>query len=140
MEGWLHEVGAALGILLGILIGRRNKTVAKETECEQCKAREKFPCPAPGLPPAQFWLTVTGGVVAVVVGYTTLQIEVRELRVWRAQTEGARFTDSDGAVLEQRAAKELEIVRNFARGNCRELKRLQVELGKIPRDDCQVKP
>ena len=134
---WWQDAWAPLGVAAGVLLGRRTSD-RKEKDapiCEACGGLEQK-CP-PGLPPAQFWLTVGAAGVATIVGYTTLQVEGRELRLWREQTSKNRFTEGDGKQLEILMQKELEASRAFSRRLCQDLKRVQLELDKIPSNDCQ---
>jgi len=107
--------------------------------CPTCPARPISGCPPPGLPPAQFWMGLATVAVATVMGYTTLQIEVRELVAWRKGTVANRFTSGDGAALEARAAQERELQASFMRDICEDVRRLKLEMGKIPRSNCRTK-
>lgn len=135
--GWWQDLWAPLAIAGGVLLGRQTagKKEEKEGQCETCQGRGLL-CPPQGLPPAQFWIALTTGTVAVIVGYTTLQIEVRELRLWRDQTSSNRFTSSDGKQMEILLRKEIEAERSFSKGLCQDLKRVQIELGRVPRNGC----
>jgi hypothetical protein len=87
-------------------------------------------------PPWQFWLSV---VVLVLGGFTSLvalRFDVAELKLWRQETSGNRFTNKDGEQLELKLQKEIELERGFTRTLCKEMVRLARELGRIPANDC----
>jgi predicted metal-binding protein len=142
VDGWWHEVAdevaAAFGVLIGVLVGRRavrtDADLADDRPCEKC-GKTKAGCP-PHLPPAQFWLTVAGGVTAILVTWTTLQVEVRELKEWRDRAEIEHFTHAEAKQTRLLLDKEIEAERTFARSLCNDLKRIQIELGKVPSSDC----
>lgn len=95
------------------------------------------PCRWGGNGVAQFWLALGLAIVGAFTTYLRLQFEVEQLRQWQARKEADAFMASDWKAEKALIEKQLQAERIYAEELCRNLKRLEIDLGRTPSNDCR---
>lgn len=85
----------------------------------------------------QLALALLLAIVAGLTAYLRLQFEVEQLRGWQARKESDAFMASDWATEKALIEKALQAERVYAEELCRNLKRLEIDLGRTPSNDCR---
>lgn len=88
---------------------------------------------------AQFWLVLILALVGGITAYLRLQFEVEQLREWQQRKESDAFMASDWKAEKALLEKALQSERIYAEELCRNLKRLEIDLGRTPANDCHRK-
>lgn len=95
------------------------------------------PCRWGGGGAAQFWLALGLAIIGAFTAYLRLTFEVEQLREWQRRNESDAFMASDWKAEKALIEKELQAERVYAEELCRNLKRLEIELGRTPINDCR---
>lgn len=88
------------------------------------------------LPHWRFWLGLLGMAAGIIVSYTRISYDVEILRLWRVELEKREFSRLDWEREKALLQKEIQAERSFARTLCNEVRRLAVELRRVPTNDC----
>jgi hypothetical protein len=81
-------------------------------------------------------LALVLAIVAGLTAYLRLQFEVEQLREWQARKEADAFMASDWERERALIEKALLAERVYAEELCRNLKRLELDMGRTPANDC----